>query len=132
MYAEVGARMHPNKFSCQPIDKGVKFLGTYIKCDRAYVANRTIRKAHSRIHEMNCCRCKVAHIEEFIATMNSYLGTMKYKCEFNNITKLWDHVSDDWKKYVDMDWKYKTIVANEGFKHRDLLERKFKLITGGV
>lgn len=132
MYAEVGASMHPNKFSCQPIDKGVKFLGTYLKCDRAYIANRTIRRAHIRIHEMNQCKCKVAHIEEFIATVNSYLGIMKYKCEFNNITKLWEHVSGDWKKYVDMDWERKKIVTKEGFKHRDLLERKFKLITGGV
>lgn len=129
MYAEVGASMHPRKFSCQPIDKGVKFLGTYLKCDRAYVANRTIRKAHSRIHELNMYRNKWIHVEEFIATVNSYLGLMKYKCEHRNIVRLWEAVSDDWKKYVDMDWDRSTVKAKPGYTHRELTEKKFARIT---
>lgn len=130
MYAAVGAKMHPHKFSCQQIDKSIKFLGTYLKCDRAYVANRNIRKAQSRIREFNQIKSKIGHINEFLATFNSYLGLMKYKQEYNNILRLWDSVSDDWRHYVDMDWNKRTLKARDGFSHRELVNRKFDLITG--
>ena len=127
-YERIGSRMHPTKFYCQEVSKGVKFLGSYIKCDRIYIANRTLRKAHSKINEWNHCNGKLSNLDHFIATINSYLGLLKKKNEFKNILRLWDMVDDNWKRYIDMDWDRLCIVAKEGYKHNDFINYKFRRI----
>lgn len=127
-YKEVGSTMHPRKFSCQEVTKGVKFLGSYIKGDRVYIANRTLRKARSRIGELNLCKGKLGKLDQFISTMNSYFGLLKNKNEFRNIERLWDMVSDGWKAYAEMDWDRLCVVAREGYKHNDFINYKFRRI----
>ncbi len=127
-YEEIGSTMHPRKFSCQEVTKGVKFLGSYIKGDRVYIANRTLRKARSRIGELNLCKGKLGKLDQFISTMNSYLGLLKNKNEFRNIERLWGMVSDGWKAYAEMDWDRLCVVAKEGYKHDDFINYKFRRI----
>lgn len=127
-YKEVGSTMHPRKFSCQEVTKGVKFLGSYIKGDRLYIANRTLRKVRSRIGELNLCKGKLGKLDQFISTMNSYFGLLKNKNEFRNIERLWDMVSDGWKAYAEVDWDRLCVVAIEGYKHNDFINYKFRRI----
>ncbi len=127
-YERIGSKMHPTKFSCQEVSKGIKYLGTIIKCDRIYIANRTLRKANSRIHELNGCGRKLDHLDHFQATMNSYLGLLKKKNEFKNIVRLWESVDDGWKRYAEMDWDRLCVVAKEGFRHNDFINYKFRRI----
>ena len=127
-YKEISSTMHPRKFSCQEVAKGVKFLGSYIKGDRVYIANRTLRKARSRIGELNLCKGKLGKLDQFISTMNSYFGLLKNKNEFRNIECLWGMVGDGWKAYAEMDWDRLCVVAREGYKHNDFINYKFRRI----
>ena len=43
----------PEKYYLQHYKKGVKFLGTVIKGERIYIANRTLGKAMCRLHGFN-------------------------------------------------------------------------------
>ena len=125
MYEAVGARMHPYKFYCQHISKGLRFLGSYIKYDRVYIDNRTIRRAESCIVKFNGLHGKKRYIEDFIASVNSYFGLLKNRNEFKSIQRLCGIIDASWWKYVGMDWNRLCIVANEGYKHKDLLKSKF-------
>ena len=124
-YKSVGASMHAKKFYCQHVTKGMRFLGTYIKYERQYVDNRVVRNVMSRIHQYNRCQCKLKHLEQFLSSLNSSIGLMKHKQEFNNIMKLWNAISNDWKKYVKFDYDRVCIVARDKYKHSKLIDYKF-------
>jgi hypothetical protein len=72
--------LHPKKIYLQHYSKGVKFLGTVIKQNRIYIANRTKGNFYNAIEKQN----KIARAhkpnkhekEHFLSSMNSYLGIM--------------------------------------------------------
>lgn len=128
-YASVGATMHAKKFYCQHVSKGMRFLGTYIKYERQYVDNRVVRNAMKRIYEYNQCKRKINHIEQFLSSLNSSIGLMKHKQEFNNIMRLWNAISRDWKKYIKFDYDRVCIVARDKYRHNKYIDYKFWRIT---
>ena len=130
-YAAVGAQMHPKKFYCQHVTKGMRFLGTYIKYERQYVDNRVIRNALRRIREFNACFNKYNHIQEFLSSINASIGLMKHKQEFGNIMFLWSKINKDWKKYVDFDYDRVCVVARSEYSYHKIMNRKFRRITNG-
>lgn len=129
MYAEVGATMHPRKFYCQHYSKGLHFLGSYIKYDRVYLSNRTIRRAEAKVRQFNADTHKQRHIEDCIASLNSYFGIMKNKNEVKTIFRLYDLLSQSWRKYIHLDYDRLCLVANDGYKHNDIIKNKFYEIS---
>ena len=127
-YAAVGAKMHPHKFYCQPVGHGVHFLGSYIKCQRIYIHNRTIRNAMKRIRQLNGTWNKANRVDTFVSTINSYFGNLKNKTEFNNIKRLHASISADWWQYCTMDWDDPRIVAKDGYTHHKIIKSKFNKI----
>lgn len=119
-YAEVGATMHRKKFSCQHISKGAKILGSVLKFDRIYIANRTIRNAENRIRQLNHCRSKKNNIINFQSTINSYFGLLKSRNEFKNIDRLYRLINMSWWSYFYMDWNRLCIVAKEEYQYNQL------------
>ena len=87
--------LHPKKIYLQHYSKGVKFLGTVIKPNRIYIANRTKGNFYNAIEKQN--KIARAHkpnkqeIEHFLSSMNSYLGIMvhykSYKLRKGMISK---------------------------------------------
>ena len=65
------------------------------------------------------------HTEKFLSSLNSSIGLMKHKQEFNNIMKLWNAISNDWKKYVKFDYDRGCIVARDKYKYSKLIDYKF-------
>ena len=127
-YAEIGAKMHPYKFHCQPASRGNRFLGRIVKGNRIYIDNRTIHRAEDRLCDFNNKHNKINHIEEFISSINSTLGVLKDKNEFKNIQHLVSQISPEWWRYMTMDWNRLCLVANPGFKHHDIIKLKFNKI----
>ena len=123
-YAEYGCKMHPRKFYCQHVSKGVKILGSVIKGGRVYIQNRTIRNATRRIHHLNKTPNKRAHLDNFIDTVNSYFGLLKNRSEFRAIQRLHDTVNASWWKYLDMNWDRCCVVARPGYGYKDRLKYK--------
>ena len=74
--------IHPKKIYLQHNSKGVKFLGTVIKPNRIYIANRTKGNFYNAIEKQNnIVRDHKPTKEEkaaFLSCMNSYLGIMKH------------------------------------------------------
>lgn len=128
-YAEVGCTMHPKKFYCQHVAKGLKFLGAHIRYERIYVDNRVVRKALSRVAEFNRCNNKMKHLQGFLSTLNSYFGRMKNRNEFNNIKRIWEAVDESWHKYATMDWDRLCVTPTEGYTYNEYILKRFKTIT---
>jgi len=98
--------LHPKKIYLQHYTKGVKFLGTVIKPNRIYIANRTKGNFYNAIQKHNqvVLNSKPTKTEicSFLSSMNSYLGIMKhyrtYKLRRNTLLKhihywWWNHVN---------------------------------------
>jgi len=127
MYKSVGCTMHPRKFYCRHYSKGLRFLGSYIKFDRVYLADRTLRKAMSRVAKYNRVHSRLRHSQEFLSSINSYIGMMKNRSEFKNIVRLYDAISLKWKEIYSMGWDRLCLVANEGYDYKNYL----KYMTNG-
>lgn len=122
-YSAYGCKMHPRKFYCQHYSKGVHILGSYIKFDRLYSHNRTIRNAQNRISLFNRTSNLNNHSIEFRDSINSYLGLLKHRNEFKNIQTLYDMISQRWKVLYSMDWDRLCLVANKGYDYKTYLKR---------
>lgn len=109
--------LHPDKIYLQHFSKGVKYLGAVIKPHRIYIANRTKGNFYDAIKAQNDVvkiqKPTQDEIEQFISSMNSYLGIMQhyktYKIrrdmiDSNLIGWWWNHayMSGGYKKFVKM------------------------------
>ncbi len=93
--------LHPKKIYLQHYSKGVQFLGTVIKPNRIYIANRTKGNFYAAIYKQNAVvqNKKPNSVEQhhFLSSMNSYLGIMKHyktyqlrkKMLFKNLSGWW-------------------------------------------
>ncbi len=74
--------LHPKKIYLQHYSKGVQFLGTVIKPNRIYIANRTKGNFYNAIEKQNKVVREHKPTKEekaaFLSSMNSYLGIMKH------------------------------------------------------
>lgn len=75
--------LHPKKIYLQHYTKGVKFLGTIIKPNRIYIANRTKGNFYETITLWNKVirekkKLNTAEQKSFLSSINSYLGIMKH------------------------------------------------------
>jgi RNA-directed DNA polymerase len=74
--------LHPKKIYLQHYSKGVQFLGTVIKPNRIYIANRTKGNFYNAIQKHNKVvqnsKPSRAEQKQFLSSMNSYLGIMKH------------------------------------------------------
>ena len=97
--------MHPKKIYLQHFSKGVQFLGTIIKPHRIYIANRTKGNFYEAIEKQNIiARDHIPtkdEIEDFIASMNSYLGILQhYKTYKMRKKMIFKNLSAWWWNYV--------------------------------
>lgn len=93
--------LHPNKIYLQHYSKGVSFLGTIIKPHRIYIAKRTKNNFYNSIKKQSAIaidhKPSKSEKEEFISSMNSYLGIMKHydtyklrkEMTFKNLSAWW-------------------------------------------
>ncbi len=93
--------LHPKKIYLQHYSKGVQFLGTVIKPNRIYIANRTKGNFYAAIQKQNAVvqnkKPNRAEQHQFLSSMNSYLGIMKHyktyrlrkKMLFKNLSGWW-------------------------------------------
>ena len=85
--SELQVTIHPKKVYLQHYSKGVKFLGTVIKPNRIYIANRTKGNFYNAIEKQNKIIQNHKPTKEeksaFLSSMNSYLGIMKHYESYN-------------------------------------------------
>lgn len=129
-------RVNPKKYYLQHYTKGVKFLGAVIKGERIYTGNRTVGKAMCKLHgynmkakERGAAWCK-AEAENFVASVNSYLGLMRQGCEYGLRRRYCGMIGEEWLRYVVVAWDFTKITLIKKYKRRErirhMLERKRK------
>ena len=121
---EYGYRMHPHKRYQQHYSKGVTFLGAKIKFGRIYASDRVVRNCKMAIRKWNRL-VYPSMLGHFLDSINSYLGNFKHKNAYGIIRDLMDEVSPKWEKYCHYNDDRRCFEANEGYRHGELLKRKY-------
>ena len=125
--AALGARLNDKKFYCQHYTKGVECLGTHIKLDRIYPNRRTVLRAMTKVHYFRYCVRK-GRIDRLLASLNSYTGIFKNINGFGIVCDMADALDKRWAEFVHLDRRRACFVANEGYKHRQLICSKYGLL----
>lgn len=89
MYAEKGITLHPYKFYCQPFQHGLEFLGYHILPGRIHINNRVVDRAKRAVHDTR------KSPQEYVDSINSYLGIIKGTTDLHVASSLIDSVSMD-------------------------------------
>jgi len=67
-----------NKTKIQPIDKGINFLGYFVRPNYVLVRQRVVKNLKNKLYELN----KISN-PEILAKINSYYGHFKHASSFN-------------------------------------------------
>jgi hypothetical protein len=115
--------LHPKKIYLQHYTKGVTFLGTVIKPNRIYIANRTKGNFYAAIQKQNEIVKQHKPDKEaqaiFLCSMNSYLGIMKHYKTYNLRKKmLFKNLSGWWWNYVYLSGGYAKFVLKNKTTNR--------------
>ena len=105
LFSNLQLTLHPKKIYLQHCSKGVKFLGTVIKPNRIYIANRTKGNFYNAIEKQNKIIQDHKPTKEdkasFLSSMNSYLGIMKlYKSYKLRKRMIFKRLSGYWFNHV--------------------------------
>ena len=109
--------LHPKKIYLQHYSKGIKYLGTIIKPNRIYIANRTKGNFHEAIEDWNKIirankKQTSTELDVFISSINSYLGIMKhYKTYKIRKKMLLEKLSGYFFNFVYISGGYSKLVA---------------------
>ena len=94
-----GCRLNEEKFYFQHYSKGLEFLGAHIKFNRTYLNNKTIYRMLCKVRFLNEVYDKSLYLDKFMCSMNSYLGMLKTKTEYNTIHRILNYVDEEWFAY---------------------------------
>lgn len=116
--------LHPNKIYLQHYSKGVKFLGTIIKPNRIYIANRTKGNFHHALKKYNemIIACPIAdeQLNSFVSCVNSYLGILKhYKTYRLRKRMLRKNMGGRWYEHVSIADNHLKVVKRVRNLHTD-------------
>lgn len=118
-----GVMLHPDKFYLQHYTKGVKFIGAVIKRSRSYVSNRTVNNAFCSIRKFNR---KDVSPEDFVASLNSYLGIMRYHASYNIRKRLTKAIAPEWCQTITIDRNCNKAMVKPSRRFRNRIKRKVK------
>lgn len=123
--------LHPKKFYLQYYTKGCKFTGAVIKGNLTYIANSTISNFINVIHRYNKMAEKnpeyvKENIDNFLASINSYLGFMRQHNSYGLRRKLIKSISPLWWKAFYIKGHFEVAVCKK--KYNKLYQLKGKLI----
>jgi len=122
-----GMRLNEKKFYDQPYQHGLEFLGSRIKPYRIHLNNSTYDRALKCVEEYNREREKYAHIDRFMASMNSYLGLLKTRTDYRRIEQLVSRIDEAWWQYLRYDPQRRCINCRPEYTIRNRLNKKYKL-----
>ena len=110
--------LHPKKIHFQHYDKGVAFLGAYIKTHRIYVGKRmkgsfyeTIEEINRMIAENNNVLRDTATQKLLLTKLNSYLGLMQHYDSFTLRKKILFSLDASFWNHFYISERYRLVVA---------------------
>jgi hypothetical protein len=129
---KLNLELHPSKFYLQPVSKGAKFIGTVSLPGRFYVSNRTVGNFWQKISYFNHMIDKDPTVsfrkrQDFIASMNSYLGYLKHEDAFNIICRNLKLIDKRWFECTYIDKTMYKICIKPMFKPKEISIRNTRL-----
>ena len=125
--AAKGMRLNEKKFYDQPYQHGYEFLGSHIKPYRLHINNPTYGRAMERVTEYNQEREKYACIDQFMSSINSYLGLLKTRTDYRRLEHLVESVATEWWEYFDYDQQRRCINCKPEYSIKSRLNNKYHL-----
>ncbi len=106
---KLNLQMHHDKVYIQDVRKGVYFVGSVIKMQRVYLANRTIggyttmlrelqktiKESEKRNYDLVCAY----RLEHYLSSVNSYFGFMARKNSYGIKRRITEHCPDFFKYF---------------------------------
>ena len=119
-----GLVLHPRKMYLQHYSKGVLFIGGMILPGRKYLSKRTLGFCYDAIDRLNRLAASspdyaLTHGEEFVSTVNSYLGMMRHFASYKLRYKVMKRIGKEW-------WR---VVYFEGPITKAILKNRYKPAT---
>ena len=124
---EKGCILHPKKFYCQPYQHGLEFLGYHIKPNRIHLNNRVISRIYQRVEEFNKIENKYHRIDDFVSSINSYLGLLKHTSGYKTTNKIIKFINPEWWVFLKYNRRRKCIQCKSKYSKRNRLNKKYKL-----
>lgn len=103
--------IHPDKLYIQRCLQGVTFVGAIIKRDRIYCGHKAIGKMYDKM-ESEYRVYDEERIDNFISSVNSYLGLMKYYKSYK-IRKRFVSSLESWMPYITVGKNYQKVIKNK-------------------
>lgn len=105
---DVNIVLHPNKIYIQHYTKGVNFIGSVIKKNRLYVANRTVSNIYMAICKYNNNVSEdIIHV---LQSFNSYLGFLKHYLTFAIKCKMYLKISKYWLSKIKISKNFQKFI----------------------
>lgn len=119
--ASRGLTLHPRKMYLQHYSRGVLFTGGMVLPGRTYIGRRSLGSCYDAIDRLNRLAASspdyvLTHGEEFVSTVNSYLGMMRHYSSYNLRRKVMERVGGEW-------WR---VVYFEGHIGKAVLKMKYR------
>lgn len=126
-----GLALHPRKMYLQHYAKGVLFIGGMILPGRKYMSNRTVGFCYDAIDRLNRLAATspdyvFTHGEEFVSTVNSYLGMMRHFASYNLRRKVMMRVSKEWWRVVYFEGHIEKVVLKKRYKPSEQKKKEIR------
>lgn len=124
-----GVILNEKKFCDQPYQHGLEFLGSHIHPWSIILNDKTWVRCLERIVEYNRIPAweKYAHLDHFIATVNSYTGLLKNRTSYKRIMALKETIANDWWQWLDWNQRRLCVVSKPQHTFRARLNDKYHL-----
>lgn len=98
-------KLNLNKTKIQSVDKGIDFLGYFIKPDCILVRRRIVKKLKEKLHWLEIPDFKA------LSVINSYYGHFRHACSFNLRKDTYENHLGNLQKYFSPDNNYAKLVS---------------------
>lgn len=125
-----GLTLHPRKMYLQHYGKGIPYIGGVVKPGRTYISNRTVGYFHDTLAHYNRLAQEPGYVEthgeQFVSSVNSYLGQMKHFATYNIRKKLLleGGIAPQWWKVMYVSGHLEKIVLKKRYTARARLHRE--------
>ena len=80
---ELDLELRLSKTKLQPVDKGISFLGYFVKPHYTLVRQKIVSRLKDKLHKLNKGGGEIKDLKEVLAMINSYYGHFSHAFSFN-------------------------------------------------
>jgi len=103
---KLGLELNPRKTKLQLINKGIDFLGYFVKPNYALVRKKVVKRLKNKLYNYNIDNIDS---DKFLAIINSYYGHFRHANSFNLRKNIYENFLGCFKKYFLCEHRYMSL-----------------------